>query len=407
MIAIEPSLPNIALILLQMLLPILSILTSIYFLCIFLSSPRRVVRPVPQEPPATRFLVIIAARNESPVIAKSLKSLRSIRYPRELLDVVVVADNCTDNTADIARQYGAQVLERHDLSRQSKASALGWAFKDQKLLERDYDAITLLDADNLIDPDYFLHVDRKLREGAIIVQGRRQASNAAASGIAAVLSIIYSFENRLWYLPHANRNRSTMMYGTGATIRRDHLQRIGWNIRTLVEDAEFSIQSILAGANILYCDEAVVHVMIPTTVLASWQQLRRWFSGQIHCGRIHLPAIWRKVRQDRGGTAVVLLITMIIPFNCTMGLVQLFLGPITAIQLLGGQVQIAAILLGLLVNHIVVMFGAILILLLDNRLHPRLWKGIALFPLLHPFYGFVYLVSYFCPEKTWKLMNHA
>ena len=408
---LDVSIIIVVLILLQIVLPFVSVLTSLYFAFMFFSRPRRLQHVVAPGRPANRLLVLIPARNEENVIRRALDSLRQVDYPKDLLDICVIADNCSDRTADIARSAGIRVLERYDLARRSKAYALHWAFYDIGLLDAGYDAITILDADSLVRPDFFRHVDGKLRQGARIVQGSRRPLNPGDSVFTAVMGITYAFENRLWYVPHANHGLSTMIVGTGVTISCDHLRLIGWDIRTLVEDAEFTIQSILAGERVHYCDEAIILAELPSTFRMLWRQLRRWFSGHIACGRFYLPAIWHKVRLERGGQASILLVNLIIPFTCTIGLVQILLGLITTYQLVGGRTSLPAILSGLMLNQLVGMAAAVIVLLIDGCFPDHClkdyWKGVIFFPYLSVFLGVIYLVSYIHPKKVWVPMEHS
>jgi len=407
---VELSITIIILLFLQVMLPLVSFLTSIYFLYIFISSPKRPKHPLPPGLPTKKFLVLAPARNEANVINRLLDSLRQINYPPELLDVLIIADNCSDTTAEVVREAGFKVLERHDPTGQSKADALNWAFYDQGLLDAGYDAITIVDSDSILNSDFFLYVEAKLREGAQVIQANRSSLNFNDSFVTSAMSIYFSFENRLWWIPHANHGLSTVLLGSGSTITCAHLRQIGWNIRTLGEDTEFSIHTILAGVRVHYIDDAKVLVEIPTTFKLLWRQLRRWFSTNIACTRYYLPAIWRKFRQERGGQSSAILIQLLIPYNCTIGLVQLFLGAFTTYELLGGRIPLAAVLTGLLINQLIGMGAALLILLLDGRLNwhqlRNLWKGILFFPYWSLFMGLIYLITYIFPKKKWDLMVH-
>ena len=107
-----------------------------------------------------RFAVVSCARNEEAVIGQLLDSLQNQRYPRECFDLFVIADNCTDDTAAVARKHGAIVLERQDKGHIGKGYALRWAF--ERIIGRwgdRYDAVVLFDADNLADPDFHDHHD--------------------------------------------------------------------------------------------------------------------------------------------------------------------------------------------------------------------------------------------------------
>ena len=407
---IDPCLALIVLFFAQAVLPLASVMTGLYFVFIFLCSPQRPKIQLPTEPPDTRILVLIPCRNEESVIGRLLANLRQINYPAELIDFYVIADNCTDNTAAVARNAGFKVLVRHNLSGQSKAHALHWAFYDQGMLDAGFDAITFLDADTVVDRDFFLYTADSIKKGANVIQTNRVAFNAGQTFLTSAMSIIYSFENRLWYLPHANRGLSTTMTGTGCTIVCEHLRNVGWDIRTLVEDCEFAIQTVLSGSKVTYCDAAKCYVELPPNVRMLWRQLRRWFSGHIACGRFYLPALWNKFRHERGGHASIFMVTLIIPFTCTLGLFQLILSLIAMWNLLGGRQSIPELLCGIIINQIIGMLGAVIILLLDGRLNrknfPGIWKGIICFPYWSIFLGIIYLTSFIKPKRKWVPMEH-
>lgn len=397
-------------VILQIILPIASIFTSLYFVYIFFTKPYRLPGALPSGRPVNKFLIIVAARNEENVIARLLSSIEQADYPKSMLKVCVIADNCTDRTAEIAGSFDCSVFIRHDLTEQTKSAALNWFFRDQKELLEKYPAISVFDADTVVHADFFRHVDKCLRQGDKIIKPNRQPLNPGKSVFSALSGIMFLFENRLWCVPHDNHGLSTPLIGSGMTISSAHLRLIGWDIRTLVEDIEFSIQSILTGERIKYCDDAIISCEVPATLRLLWRQSRRTFSGQIACGRLYLPAIWRKVRNDRGGQAAVLLVTLIIPFNCTIGLFQALLGILTTFQLLGGRVSVSSLLVGLAANQLIGMLAAIAILLIDKfsvrRCLTEYWKGIVFFPYWSIFLGVVYLISYAHPKKKWIPMEH-
>ena len=124
-----------------------------------------------------RFMAIIPAHNEEAVVADLIKSLKNQDYPKDLLDIYVIADNCTDNTAEVAREAGAIVYERFDPTRKNKGYALNW-FLQQKIEEdAPYDAFCIFDADNIADSNFIKNMNKKLCQGEDVVQGYRDIKN--------------------------------------------------------------------------------------------------------------------------------------------------------------------------------------------------------------------------------------
>ena len=118
-----------------------------------------------------KFMAIIPAHNEEKVIGNLIESLKLQNYNQELYDIYVIADNCTDNTANVAKKAGAIVYKRFDEMHKTKGYALNWFLK-QKIDEKaDYDAFIVFDADNIVDKNFLDVMNRKLCQGEEVVQG--------------------------------------------------------------------------------------------------------------------------------------------------------------------------------------------------------------------------------------------
>ena len=162
------------------------ILTSIlylYFLAIFsiLSKRQRRVKFEPLH----RFGIIVPAHNEEKVIAKTLHSLKDMDYPHGLYEIIVIADDCTDNTAKIVREMGMCCMERFDNSKRGKGYALQWAFRNIKLAK--YDAFVVIDADTVVMADFLKIMNNRLCNGDKVIQGYYDVLNPERSPSASLL----------------------------------------------------------------------------------------------------------------------------------------------------------------------------------------------------------------------------
>lgn len=117
------------------------------------------------------FALIVAAHNEEVVIGKAVESLMHLDYPKELYDVFVIADNCDDNTAAIAREHGAKVFERTNKDKRGKGFALEWMFDKIFKMDKKYDAVGIFDADNLVSQNFLSEMNCYMCEGYKVVQG--------------------------------------------------------------------------------------------------------------------------------------------------------------------------------------------------------------------------------------------
>lgn len=241
-----------------------------------------------------RFAVVSCARNEEAVIGQLLDSLQNQRYPRECFDLFVIADNCTDDTAAVARKHGAIVLERQDKGHIGKGYALRWAF--ERIIGRwgdRYDAVVLFDADNLADPDFLLQTNEALCSGADVTQGYRAGKNPDASWVSGCYTLYWLGLMRFFYCARRNWGLSAQVGGTGFAFKTAAIRGDGWNTTTITEDGEFSVQQILAGNRIVPVREAVFYDEQPVTFAMSLRQRHRWVIGGMQIARRYLKEAFR------------------------------------------------------------------------------------------------------------------
>ncbi len=379
-----------------------------YFAILFLLSPFRRPRPLPEEAPTTRFSLVVPARNEENVIRRVLDSIAALDYPKDLLRLFVIADNCTDATAAIARDCGAEVLERYDLERCTKSEALSWAFYDRGLLAGDSEAICIIDADNIVEPSFLRHVERWIRTGYAVVQGRCESHDPDSSFAGSFSDLFFTLGNRFWHLPLANQGVSILNYGTGVAIRVDHLRRIGWNTSSLVEDTEFGLQTILAGQSVHYCDEAEYMAEHANSFATLWKQQRRWLSGIVECGRLYFKDVLRRWVKGRDRNALTGVVKLLLPLLCVLTLVQLLFGPLATFAILGPQAVTPLTMLAGVAYFLASGFlSAVLILAFDGKLSMRKWRGILMFPIYPFFLGAVAFLSIVHPKRHWETIDHG
>ena len=250
----------------------------VFLLMPFLDGPRR-KKPCPPH----RFAVLIAARNERTVIAQLIESIRNQTYPDGYTDIYVVADNCTDDTAQVALAAGAEVFCRH-----SRIVGKGYAL--QYLLrriasdwpERQYDAYLILDADNLLDPEYLKAMNRAYSEGYGVVTSYRNSKNYGDNWISAGYGLWFLRESR--YLNHARSllGTSCAVSGTGFLVDRRVLDAYGgWQWVLLTEDLEFTARYVSDGGRVGFAPDAVFYDEQPVTFTQSWRQRMRWARGNL------------------------------------------------------------------------------------------------------------------------------
>lgn len=230
-----------------------------------------------------RYAVLISARNEELVIGNLLDSISAQDYPSRLVRVFVVADNCTDMTAQIARDHGAAVYERFNSEQVGKGYALEYLI--DKILEEYgdvFDAYMVFDADNLLSEDYISCMNETFSDGYGIVTSYRNSKNYGDNWISAGYALWFLREAK--YLNNARYllGTSCAVSGTGFMFSREVMRRCGgWPFHLLVEDIEFTVHNIVNGEKVGYCPKAVLYDEQPTTFAQSWRQRMRWARGYV------------------------------------------------------------------------------------------------------------------------------
>jgi len=233
-----------------------------------------------QFPVTHRFALIVPSHNEEQVVGMIVSNLKSLKYPRELYDIFVIADNCTDTTARVARELGAIVMERVDHVKKGKGHSLEWMFNKLFQMETKYDAVCIFDADNLVSDNFLMEMNKHLSMGHKVVQGYLDSKNPFDSWVSANNSIAFWIGNRMFQLPRYYLGLSCVLGGTGMMIATETLQKIGWGATCLTEDLEFTVKVALQGMKVYWAHDAVIYDEKPLTMRQSIHQRVRWMQGQ-------------------------------------------------------------------------------------------------------------------------------
>jgi cellulose synthase/poly-beta-1,6-N-acetylglucosamine synthase-like glycosyltransferase len=248
-------------------------------LAAYVSRPR-----VPRmDTPRSRFLIVVPAHNEEDGIAATVQSCLALDYPRDLFRVVVIADNCTDATAQVARREGADVVERHDESNRSKGYAIEYLI--DRLQESGafagVDALIVIDADSIAYPGLLKGFADLLESGYDWVQCYYTVSNPEASWRTRLMTYAFCLFNGVSPLGQYSLGLSAGFRGNGMCLSTAGLRRIPWRSRGLVEDMEFSWAVRIQGEKIAFLkDQQVKGVMLGQGGPAAASQRRRWEFGR-------------------------------------------------------------------------------------------------------------------------------
>lgn len=240
-----------------------------------LKNPRIPARRSPKK----RFLILVPAHDEEIVIGALIDNLLVLDYPKELFDVYVIADGCSDNTSGIARARGAKVLEHRYRPGELKGKpyAIAWALEHINL--KRYDGVAFFDADNLVDHNFLTAMNDYLLAGYRLVQSYLDTKNPLDNWITLAYAAAFYYVNRAWQVAKMNLNLPVSIGGTGFCVDAKLLREIGWKALTLTEDLEFEMQCLLVGVRAAWCHETRIYDEKPLEFGASVIQRLRWGRG--------------------------------------------------------------------------------------------------------------------------------
>ena len=356
-----------------------------------------------------RFMAIIPAHNEAAVVANLVESLKNQDYPKDLYDIYVIADNCTDKTAEIARDAGAIVYERFDENKKTKGYALNW-FLGQKIEENaPYDAFCIFDADNVADKNFLKAMNKKLCQGENVVQGYRDIKNPTDNWITAGYAIFYWMMNRFYHLARYNLGLSPLLNGTGFMVRFDIIKPTGWDTKTLTEDIEFSLKNIIEGRKLGWATDAIVYDEQPTSFKQSWSQRERWTVGHIQCMKEYTGLLALAVKEKKtlmNFDGLLYILGSIPMFVITIILLLLNVVIFLANGMTAAELGINT-LRYLIPTFIFPILTAMLIMVLDKKPIRPMLRGLMFYPL---FLGSWLLINFKClfvRNTKWEKIEHV
>lgn len=277
--------------------------------------------------------LLVPAHDEETVIGQLLASIAALDYPTSRYQAIVVADNCEDATASLARADGALVYERVDAQKRAKGYALQWLLEQLAADRRTFDAYIIVDADSSLSPLFLRQMAAKLEGGAQVIQARYLVRNPNESWTSGLRAVAFTLFNHVRPLGRLRLGWSAGLKGNGMCFRRDVLERFGWGAASLAEDVEFHTHLLQAGIRVTYAPEALVTAEMPTSLKQAHSQQARWEGGRLALIQGSAIPLLRSGLRQRDLAQLDAAAEIIVP-------------PLSVIVLLVALCAVAAVLLG-------------------------------------------------------------
>ena len=295
------------------------------FLLISAVSFTRRIKPLISSENSLALAVIVPAHNEELVLSGTLDSLLAQNYPRELYEIVVVADNCTDQTAKLAHGRGVSVLERTHSEERGKGYALNYAVAHLLLRSTPPDGFIIVDADTWVSPDFLAQMSARLLSeqngaGFGAWQGRYGVLNGNDGWRAALMAAAFDLVNHVKPLGREAWKLSVGLKGNGMAFTRPVAAALPWPGGSLTEDLDYGLELARKyNVRVGYAPEALVRAQMPTTAGQAGSQRSRWERGRLRMVRERaLPLIGEGLR-DRNRLLLDMGLDLITPPLAELG----------------------------------------------------------------------------------------
>ena len=229
--------------------------------------------------PLPRLLFLVPAHDEERMIESCVRSLMAMRYPAQRFDVVVVADNCTDRTAELARARGARCLERSDRSFPGKPRALAWALTQLPIHESD--AVIVIDADTVVDPGFGAALANEAPIADRAFQAYFDVRNPGDTLLTRMATVLAAANYRFAYALKRKVGLNAPLLGNGMCLGTKVLAEHGWKAFTIAEDWELYALYSTQGVSIASLPTAHLYAQEARSLEQSSTQRRRWTAGKL------------------------------------------------------------------------------------------------------------------------------
>ena len=371
--------------------------------------------PIKEEKKKPDFCILIPAKDESKVIRGPLDSIKNQTYKINMQNVYVIVEDIKDPTVNICKEYKCNYIVRKHLELKRKGYALDEAIKQ---IKKEYDAYFIIDADNILDKDFFKYMSKVYQKGYDIGVGYRDNKNWSSNVISACSGLVFTIANNINKRKNKT-NENITITGTGFYIKGNIIKEFGgYPFHEITEDYELTLYATVHKLTTCYEERTIFYDEQPTTLKASIKQRIRWIRGYFNARVNYLPQLKEKIfdNQMNYGSVYKEIMWLRPIFILALAFVIFYLAIIInqIYMLIKSTYDPSSLILGLIVigiTYLVMMFFTIY-QLISERKHIKVKKSLKVKIILYnPIFllTFIYCAIAAIVKKniTWERIEHT
>lgn len=348
----------------------------------------------------SHFTILIPARNEEEVIKDAIQSFKRQKYPKDNYEIVVVINNTTDNTLGVCNVEGVRCIlcERKI---KNKGDALKEAF--DRLKKEKTDAYIIMDADNVVNDEFLGEMNKSLNEGTLVAKSSMDIKAKENNWVSSSYAIYFFIQSILYSIPRNNIGASCAINGTGIMIKKEVIDKYGFNVRTITEDLEFMTLCALNNIKIKYVEGAICYAEHPSDFKVSMIQRRRWTKGIYEGFIIYFNSIIKNMIKRPNIELLDSLLIYSTPLILILSLISIFIN----FLIVPLPIYLIITSFSLLVSYISISLCALFVCVKSKKKIKDFLTGIIMFPIFLLSWQYLNIIILFKKEVVWDEIKHT
>lgn len=347
----------------------------------------------------SHFTILIPARNEEEVIKDAIQSFKRQKYPKDNYEIVVVINNTTDNTLGVCNAEGVRCIlcERKI---KNKGDALKEAF--DRLKKEKTDAYIIMDADNVVNDEFLGEMNKSLNEGTLVAKSSMDIKAKENTWVSSSYAIYFFIQSILYSIPRNNIGASCAINGTGIMIKKEVIDKYGFNVRTITEDLEFMTLCALNNIKIKFVERAICYAEHPSDFKVSMIQRRRWTKGIYEGFIIYFNSIIKNMIKRPNIELLDSLLIYSTPLILILSLISIFIN----FLIVPLPIYLIITSFSLLVSYISISLCALFVCVKSKKKIKDFLTGIIMFPIFLLSWQYLNIAVLFKKEVVWDEIKH-